>query len=425
MSLILRLGLALASSLAAEGMAPLPPAAPAARELTWEDCVAIAAEKNQNLVSSQYAKQASRASYLKSFNSLLPSLSLSNSYSSSSGSKGKPGYSAGASASISLFDMGDIAGIRSASAGYTQAEASLRQTSASLRFSLRQAFVQALIAEKNVEVARKILDIRRHNAEGVALKYQSGKEYKGNMLNAQAQLLQSQASLASALRSLRTSRRSLDQQLGLDDFSEVAATGTLTAQAPPELPSDLDALVSGRPDVLLQEAVIQSQKASVSSARSPLWPSLSADYSRSRSAGYEFPGSDYGWSAGATLSIPIFGGGPTSTYFAVKSAKNSLEKSLQDLRAVRNAALVDLESRWADYADAVDQLRVAQASLQAARQRNDEAGIRYASGLLSFDNWELIVGEWVNSEQSALQAQSGAVAAQAAWERSLGKALGE
>jgi outer membrane protein TolC len=427
MSLPLWLGLSLCAGLAAaaEGMSPLPPAAPAARELTWEDCVAIAADKNPSLVSSRYAKQASRASYLKSFNGLLPSLSLSNSYSSSKGSDGRASYSASASAGLTLFDMGDIASIRSASAGYSQAEASLRQASANLRYSLRQAFVQAYIAEKNIEVARKILEIRSNNAERVALKYQSGKEYKGSMLSAQAQGLRAQASLASALRGLRTARRGLDQQLGFDDFTEVAATGTLTAQAPPELPADLSALVDGRPDVLLQEAVIKSQQASLSSAKSSLWPTLSASYSRSRSGDYEFPGPNYGWSAGASLSLPIFGGGPTSTYFAVQGAKKNLAKSLQDLRAARNAALVDLEERWAAYANAADGLRVAEAAREAARQRNAEAEIRYASGLLSFDNWEVIVGEWVSAEQSALQARSNAVTAQAAWERALGKALGE
>lgn len=425
MSLILRLGLALAAGLAAEGMSPLPPQAPPARELAWDDCVAIAAEKNPSLVSSQYAKQASRASYLKSFNGLLPTLSLSNSYSSSKGSEGRASYSAAASAGLTLFDMGDIASIRSAAAGYSQAAASLRQASANLRYSLRQAFVEAYMAERNVEVARKILEIRSGNAERVALKYQSGKEYKGSMLSAQAQHLRAQASLAAALRGLRTARRGLDQQLGLDDFTEVAATGTLTAAAPPELPADLSTLVDGRPDVLLQEAVIRSQRASVASARSTLWPTLSASYSRTRGGDTEFPSATYGWSAGAVLSLPVFGSGPTSTYFAVSGAKRNLEKAQQDLRAARNAALVDLEESWAAYADAADGLRVAEAVRESARQRNAEAEIRYASGLLSFDNWEVIVGEWVNAEQSALQARSAAVTAQAAWEKALGKALGE
>lgn len=425
MSLILWLALGVAPAFAAEGMAPLPPAAPAARELAWEDCVAIAAEKNPSLVSSRYAKGASRASYLKSFNGLLPTLSLSNSYSSSKGSEGRASYSAAASAGLTLFDMGDIASIRSAAAGYSQSEASLRQASANLRYSLRQAFVEAYMAERNVEVARKILEIRGGNAERVALKYQSGKEYKGSMLSAQAQHLRAQAALAAAQRGLRTARRGLDQQLGLDDFAEVAATGTLTAAAPPELPADLSALVDGRPDVLLQEAVIKSQRASVASARSSLWPTLSASYSRTRGGAAEFPSATYGWSAGAVLSLPVFGSGPTSTYFAVQGAQRNLDKAQQDLRAARNAALVDLEESWAAYANAADGLRVAEASRDASRQRNAEAEIRYASGLLSFDNWEVIVSEWVSAEQSALQARSGAVTAQAAWEKALGKALGE
>ena len=414
-----------AAAQVAADMSPLPPEQQPARTLTWEDCVALAAQKSPNLVSAQYAEKAGRASYLGSYNGLLPTLSLSDSYSSSSGNSGKPGYSAGASASVSLFDMGKIANIRSASASYAQTQASLRQTSANLRYSLRTAFAQAYIAEKNVEVARKILEIQKRNSEEVALKYQSGKEYKGNMLSAQALYLQSQASLGQTLRSVRTARRALDQQLGLDDFSELAVTGTLAAQNPPDFPARMQDFVSARPDVAVQEAVVRSQKASMASAQSPLWPSLSASYSRTRSGPYEFPDPNYGWSAGATLSLPIFGGGPTAAYFSVKSAKNSFEKSLQDLRAVRDAATVDLENTWAAYANAMDSLRVAQANLESARQRNSEAEIRYASGLITYDNWEVIVAEWVSAEQQAKQAQLNAVTTQAAWEKSLGKALGE
>ena len=426
-ALLICLSLSLASRVAAQEktlLAPLPPSSPPAQTLTWNDCVALAALKNPALVSSQYAVQAGRASYLGSFNGVLPSLALANGYASTNSSR-KPGYTAQASAAVNLFNMGQIAAIRSASANYTQTEANLRQTSAALRFNLLQAFAQSYFYEKAVEIARRILAIRKTNAEEVALKYQSGKEYKGNMLNAQAQYLQSQASLGNAIRNLRTARRALDQQLGLDDFSEIATTGTLAAQPPPDFPARMEDFVAARPDVAVQQAVVQSQRAAVASAQSTLWPSLSANYARSRNGGAEFPAGSYGWSAGAILSYPIFGSGPTSTYFAVRSAKNTLEKSQQDMRAVRDAAMVDLETNWAAYANAMDQVRFQEAQLVAARQRNDEAEVRYASGLLSFDNWEVIVGEWVSAEQSAIQARLNAVTAQAAWEKSLGKALGE
>ena len=416
--------LACYGAVAAQQMAPLPPSETPGRLLSWDDCVALAAQKNPALVSADYAGQASRASYLGSFNGLMPSLTLSNSY-SANGSNGAPSYAAQGAANVNLFDMGQIAGIKTAAASYSQAQASLRQASASLRFSLRSAFAQAYIAEKNVDVASKILEIQKRNAEEVALKYQSGKEYKGNMLSAQALSLQAQASLAQTLRSVRTARRALDQQLGLDDFSDLAVTGTLAAQAPPDFPARMQDFLSARPDVAVQEAVVKSQRASVDSAESSLWPSLSANYARFRGGNSEFPSDTYGWSAGAVLSYPLFGGGPTSTYFAVKSAKSSLEKSLQDLRAVRNAAIVDMENTWAAYANAMDGLRVAEANLASSRQRNDEAEVRYASGLITYDNWEVIVAEWVSAEQQAKLAQLSAVTTQAAWEKSLGKALGE
>jgi len=425
-------GLVLAAAVVtapAEQMAPLPPSPPPEKVLTWQDCVALAAQKNPSLVSAQYAMQASHAAYLGSFNGLMPTVTLSDSYSSVGGGitsgNGAPGYAAQAAASVSLFNMSAIAGIKSASANDAQSQAARRQASANLRYSLRSAFAQAYIADKNVEVARKILEIQKKNAEEVALKYQSGKEYKGNMLSAQALFLQARAGLAQTLRSVRTARRALDQQLGLDEFSETAVTGTLVAQPPPEFPRHIEDALAVRPDVLLQEAVIRSAQAAVTTAQSPLWPSLNANYARSRSGPYEFPDPVYGWSAGVTLSYPLFAGGPTAAYYASKSSQDIFKKSEQDLRAVRDAAVVDLETSWAAYSNAHDQLLYADANLEATRQRNSEAEIRYGAGLLTYDNWEVIVAEWVSAEQQDKQAQLTAVTAQAAWERSLGKALGE
>jgi multidrug efflux system outer membrane protein len=417
----------MAPSASAQQLASLPPTPPPTKVLNWDDCVRLAAQKNPSLVSAQYAEKASRASYLGSFNGIMPTLTLSDGYaaSRSASSGGGPNYTAQASAGINLFNMSEYASIRSAAANYSQTEASLRQASAALRYNLRSAFAQVYIADRQVDVARKILEIQEKNAEEVTLKYQSGKEYKGNMLSAQALALQAQASLAQNLRTVRTARQALNQQLGLDDFLEIAATGTLAAQDPPDFPANMLGFLSARPDVMLQEAVLKSAQASVDSAKSSLWPTLTGSYSRSRSGPYEFPDPTYGWSTGITLSYPIFGNGPTSTYYAVKSAKDSLEKSLQDLRTVKDAAIVNLENTWASYANAHDQLIFADANLVATRQRNAEAEIRYASGLITYDAWEVIVAEWVSAEQTAKTAQLTAVTAQAAWEQALGKALGE
>ena len=426
MHIVLGAILAAAVPTQAQGLAPVAEARAVSRTLTWDDCVNLALSRNPDLGSALRLSQASRAAFYQSFNGLMPTATLSNSYVSGSAAAGKPAYIASAAAGLTLFDLGKVSNIKSASAALDAALASVKQASAALRYNLRVAYANVLFAEANVIVAQRILELRHSNAEMVSLRYDSGHEYKGNMMNVSAQRLQAEAALAQSQRSLRTARRNFARQLGLDDFEEVTATGTLTTEPPPPAPADSLALISARPDVQVQESVVRSAKAAGLSAQSPLWPSLSANYARTRGASAtEFPAAPYGWTAGATLSYPLFGGGPTNAYYGVQASRRNIEKSEEDLRVTRVAAVADLETTWSAYASAFDQVRVQQAQLESSRQRNSEADVRYATGLLTFDNWSLIVSQRVSDEQGAVQSRRDAVIAQAAWEKALGKFIGE
>jgi len=392
--------------------------------LTWEDSVAAAARTNPALASSRLNVNASRASYYSAFNGFLPSLSLSNSVSESNTSR-LPAYSASASASLTLFSAGQTASIRSASAALNAAEASLRASSAALRSSLRQTFSALLLAQSSLETARRITGIRRHDSELVNLRYEAGRESKGNMLRAKAQTLQADFAVVSAERDLRTAQRDMSRQLGREEYEALVATGAFASAPPPPRPDDFRALLPLRTDVATAEATLRSSKASLDSANSVFWPTVSASYSRSRSGATEFPNRNNSWSAGASLSYALFGGGPAAAYLNTKASRLGYERTQSDLSAARQAALSDLESAWSNYADAADQVLVQDALLEAARQRNDEADVRYGSGLLSFDNWEVIVSDRVSTERSALSARRIAMDAETAWHRALGRALGE
>lgn len=405
-------------------LAAFPPSARAQRLLTWADCVELAIRQNPDLQSSRLGLEADKASYKGSWNGLMPSATLSNSYTDSN-TAGPNKWTAGVNANLLLLDAGRIASIRASKALVGQGTASLRQVSANVRFNLFQAFAQVLEAERSVQVSRNIRDMRDRGAKLVELRYASGRESKGNMLRADAQLEQAEAELRQAMRAQRADQIALDRQLGIDDFGAVVATGTLAAAPPPPAPADDLALLSNRPDVALQEAVVRSAQASLSSARSTIYPSLSANYQRGRFGDKEFPSRAYTWSGGLTLSLPIFGGGPTATYYAVQAANRSLERAQQDLRVVRDAAIADLEQTWATYAGDADQVSVQHALVLSARQRNDEADVRYASGLLTYDNWEIIATDRINNERQVVTAEFNAAVSQAAWERSLGKELGE
>lgn len=398
--------------------------ASAATTLTWEDSVAQASAANPGLNSSRLSVDSSRASYYSSFNGFLPSLSLSNGVSESNSSR-QPAYSASASAGLTLFSAGTAASIRSASASLNAAEASLRASSAGLRSSLRQAFSSLLFSQIALQTARSIVEIRRHNSELVTLRYDAGRESKGNMLQAKAQRLQSEVSVSVAEHDLRQAQRAMSQQLGREAFEDFVASGAFASAAPPARPDDFRALLPLRTDVAVAEASVRSSKASLDSADAVLWPTLSASYSRSRSGATEFPNRAYSWSAGASLSYALFGGGPAAAYLNTKASRLNYERSQSDLAAARQTALSDLETAWSNYADAADQVRVQDALLESARQRNDEADIRYGSGLVSFDIWQGIVSERVSAESQALSARRAAMDAETAWHRALGRALGE
>lgn len=405
-------------------LALLASVAGAEEPLTWESAAAAAARANPTLASSRLSVDASRASYYSSFNGFLPSLSLSNSVSESNASR-RPAYGASASASMTLFSAGTAASIRSASASLNAAEASLRQQSAALRSSLRQAFSSLLFAQTSLETSRMIIAIRRRGAELVGLRYDAGRESKGNMLRSKAQLLQAEFAVVSGERDVRTAQRDLGRQLGKEEFEAFVATGAFASDAAPPRPDDFRALLPLRTDVAVAEAAVRSSKASLSSANSVFWPTLSASYSRSRSGPTEFPADRGAWSAGASLSYNLFGGGPAKALLDTRASRLNYERSESDLAAAKQAALSDLETAWSNFADADDQVKVQDALLVAARQRNDEADVRYGSGLMSFDIWEGIVSDRVSAERSALSARRAAMDAETAWHRALGRALGE
>ena len=396
--------------------------------LKWADCVSMASQKNPGLVSANRSLDASKASYSGSYNGVYPNVSLSHSYSNSENTAASGGntiyWQTAGQASWNIFDMSQINNIKLSQILTVQAQASVFQASATLRYNLAKAFYQLLYDQENIQVSKNIVEMRDKEAQLVALRYDSGTEYKGNMLRANAQLLQAKADLAQSIRNLRADQRALNQQLGLDEFTVISVTSTLVAHEPVDLPTDFEPLLRSRPDVILQQAVLRNAQLNLSQSKSSLWPSLSANYMLSSSGPTEFSGAPHsGW--GAALSYPLFGNGPTATYYAASAAKYNLEKSEQDLRSVREQALSDIETSWSNFAGAVDQIKVQSALLESARTRNDEADIRYSSGLMTYDAWEIIASDRINQEHQAILAKLSALNAEASWAKSLGLQLEE
>jgi outer membrane protein TolC len=66
---------------------------------------------------------------------------------------------------------------------------------------------------------------------------------------------------------------------------------------------------------------------------------------------------------------------------------------------------------------------VQRAFLNAAKQRKDESDVRYRSGLMTFENWIIVVQDYVNFQQSYLRAEQNLILAEAQWRFATGEAL--
>ncbi len=410
------------TALATAQETPVPIGTPA-NVLTWQDCVRLAAQNNPDFLSALAASESTRALYLKSYNGILPQLSLSNSYSDSkSGGLETKSWSAEGTASLDLIDFGQWASIQSASASLREAKANLKITSSNTLLNLYKAFTAVLYNQDAIQVNTTIRDTWKTNAQMVTLRYRSGRESKGNSMNTNAQALQAELALQQSSRDLHVAQQELSQAIGKEDFSALVVTGTWSASPLPTPRPDFNAILANHPQIEAQLAIVDQARAGVNIARSSLLPTLSLNASKGTVGPTEFPKNPF-WSFGGSVNYPLFAGGLTSTYYASQSAERLFEKANEDLRSLRNQVRSSLESAWSSYAQAQDQVQVQSDFLAAAKQRKDESDVRYQSGLMTFEEWNLVIQDYVNFQQSFLRARQNLMLAEAQWRFTIGEQL--
>jgi outer membrane protein len=412
--------------------------AAAEEALTWKECVAIAARHNPNLLSALAAVEASRADYKGSFNALLPTLSLSNTYNRyftstnrvlPDGTVGRANsystsWRADGTARLNLIDVAGWTGIQSAAADLRQSEAGLRVQGSATLLDLFTAFADLLYAQEAINVNTTIRNTLKTNAQMIQLRYQSGRESRGNRMNTEAQLLDAEATLAQSKRQLRVAQQRLAEALGNDAFHAYRVVGTWETPAAPDPHPDMDRWLALQPQVQQQTAAAEVSRLAIRKARSVLFPTLGLAYSRGYQGETEFPDAPY-WTFSGTLNYDIFGGGPTAAYYASQSAQRSYDEAQQKLRALRSQVLGDLEDAWAAFVNAEEQVNVQRSFLDAARQRKEESDVRYQNGLMNFEDWNRVVQDYVRYQTSYLRAEQSLVLAQAKWRSVTGEQLGD
>ncbi len=391
--------------------------------LTWEDCVKEALTNHPDLISGKEKVKQTEADKDVARSTMLPQVT-----SEVSGQRSKTAiqtetdrYSYRVTGNQLLFDGFKTASdVDAASQTVAAQRYNYDVVSSNIRLTLRKAFTSLLRAQELISLTEEIATRRKQNVELVQLRYEAGREHRGALLTAEADLAEAAFEVAQAKRNLSVAQRELSKELGRKKRLPMMVSGTFDiTEVNPETP-DFESLADTTP--FLQELIAQKEAArsGLKSAKADFFPQVYLNASFGETAS-DWPPHENEWSAGLSVSFPIFEGG--SRLARVAKAKSQLRQLQADERSGRDGVILTLEETWKGLQDAIDSVSVRKKFLEAARERANIASAQYSTGLITFDDWIIIENNLVNAKKAHLDAQANLLVAEANWFQAKGGTL--
>lgn len=386
---------------------------------TFLDCIDILTKNNAELAAAKQSLQAAREQKSSFYGSYLPKVSANLGY-----QKGETdqlindGYTASLLATQNLFNgFSDSAKITEYEGKVLSAEASLQTVKAKLSYDLKSAFAGLLYAEESLKLAKSIHKRRSDNLNMVELRFAGGRENKGSVLLSRANLKQAQLDILKAEHAYEAARSALIRVLGLNADANVTVQGAVPIEDVKSEAPDFQKLAERAPQSLDAQGKIQSAEASLSQATAPFLPTLDLSGSIGKMGEDFFPDKNR-WQVGATLSWSLFSGG--KDYFSRKSAvalklvaENTWRNAYLDL-------LASLRTSYFAYVEAVAQVKVSDAFVEAGSVRAEIGRSKYNNGLTTFDEWDKIESDLIAFQKDQTLKRRDRIIAEASWEKTQG-----
>ena len=394
--------------------------------LSWQQCVREARVAHPDLSSALALLQQAEADQRITAGACFPQVSLAGSArengTTAKGSSLSSAFSYSLLAQQLIFDGHKTSNqVASAKEAIKSARFNYDVVSADLRFALRSAFTQLLKAQELVALAGEIAERRRNNVRLISLRYQGGREHIGSLRQAEADLAQADFEVSQSKRGLVLAQTTLASALGRDSHKPFRVKGAFRVTELFADKPDLAFLAKQNP--LFQQLDTRSKAArfDLDAARTAFSPELYLTSSIGKGSIDSFPFKAVDWSAGLTLSVPIYEGGigraRVSKAMAVLSQQNAQEKSgyLQLFNI--------LEESWKNVQDARKMVVVQKKFFDAAVERSTIANAQYSNGLVTFNDWVIIENNLVNAKKNFLNAGADMLIAEAQWIQSKGGGL--
>ncbi|MDY0083476.1 MAG: TolC family protein [Ignavibacteriaceae bacterium] len=343
-------------------------------QLTLNEAIKIALQKNSGLLTNQNNMLKSESGLTAAYGNFLPDLNASGSWNWNK-NKGdgydvdSRSWSVGINSNIVLFDgLSNFANLSRSQNTYEAVKLSIEQKKQEVVFQTINLYYAIVEAEQLLKVREEDVKQQQKNLETIEERNRLGSVTKADVYQQQVQLGNAELQLIQQKNLLETSKSNLLFYLGLDvlenyQYSEEFSDKEIKI-LDTDINTDYDRLtelvkqaLNNRRDYLAQKLTLDSYYDNLTIARSGHLPSLTGRLGYGTSA--IVPDDlfkDHTFSAGLTLSIPLFSG--FSTHNLIQSAevdamnyelqvkdserliKQEIQKSFLDLEAAKKGLLV-------------------------------------------------------------------------------------
>ena len=360
------------------------------RELKLDDAIKIALQKNTSLITNENELSRSESNLTAAYGRFLPSLSASGSFSwNRSDQAGSvqtvPGtgltfevppstnetrsWSVGANSNLTIFDgLSNFANLSRSKNNVEAVKLAIEQKKQEVVFQTITLYYAIVEAAQLLKVREENVKQQQKNLETIEERNRLGSVTLADVYQQQVQLGNAELQVIQQKNTLETAKSNLLYYLGLDVLENYTYSSDLTERENKILGTDINtdydrlsdlvqSAMQNRKDYLAQKLNLDSYYNNITIARSGHFPRLSGNLgynSYSNDINSIFDSKNY--SAGLTLSIPIFSG--FSVNNAVQSAevdamnyelqvkdsersiKQEIQKSFLDLEAAKKGLAV-------------------------------------------------------------------------------------
>lgn len=260
----------------------------------------------------------------------------------------------------------------------------LNRTEQEIVFRVIAAYNEALLSEKQLEVAQQSVKTAQSIADRSQARFDSGMVVESDLLTAKVRLASRQQELIRAKNSHELAMAQLNTAMGVPMDSGFDLTQPLAERSlPSPVLQDLETqAITKRPDLKRIAAEEQAQKQGVAIAKAAFGPQVNAF------AGWELDnptflagGGGNNWVGGIELKIDLFNGGSRR---AELSRQKALEEKVSAMKQLASDAVrLEVRRAYYDVDSSRQQIEVTRASVTQAQDSLRINQDRYETGLIT------------------------------------------